>query len=105
MRKQLSGTEGVAEVSGWGGFVKQYEVAIDADRLNAAGITLPEVYAALEANNANTGGSYIEKNSNQYFIRGLGVVNSLDDIRRIPVKTSGGISTLVSDVADVTLGS
>lgn len=105
VRKQLSGTEGVAEVSGWGGFVKQYEVAIDADRLNAAGITLPEVYAALEANNANTGGSYIEKNSNQYFIRGLGVVNSLDDIRRIPVKTSGGISTLVSDVADVTLGS
>lgn len=56
VRKQLSGTEGVAEVNGWGGFVKQYEVAIDADRLNAAGLTIAELYKSLEDNNENTGG-------------------------------------------------
>lgn len=67
-RKQLSGTEGIAEVSGWGGYVKQYEVAIDADRLNASGLTVADVYEALKAGNENTGDSYIEKNSNQYFI-------------------------------------
>lgn len=61
VRKQLSGTPGVAEVSGWGGYVKQYEVAVDADRLNAVGLTVTEVYDALEAGNENTGGSYIEK--------------------------------------------
>ena len=90
VRKQLSGTEGVAEVSGWGGYVKQYEVAVDNQRLYAAGVTLPEVFDAIEANNSNTGGSYIEKNSRQYFIRGIGSVTSLDDIARIPVKVVNG---------------
>ena len=65
VRKQLSGTPGVAEVSGWGGFVKQYEVAINTDQLNANSIMVSEVFNALEKNNANTGGSYIEQNSNQ----------------------------------------
>lgn len=104
VRKQLSGTEGIAEVSGWGGYVKQYEVAIDADRLNAAGVTIVDVYDALESGNENTGGSYIERNSNQYFIRGLGVVKSLDDISKIPVKTVGGTPVLVGDVAKVQFG-
>ena len=57
VRKQLSGTPGVAEVSGWGGYVKQYEVAVDTERLQANGITLAELFDALEKNNANTGGS------------------------------------------------
>lgn len=104
VRKQLSGTEGVAEVSGWGGYVKQYEVAIDADQLNAAGVTVSDVYDALVAGNENTGGSYIEKNSSQYFIRGLGLVTSLDDIARIPVKTVNGTPVLVGDVAKVQYG-
>lgn len=104
VRKQLGGTPGVAEVSGWGGYVKQYEVAIDADRLNAAGVTVPEVYAALENNNENTGGSYIEQYSNQYFIRGIGLASSLDDLRRIPIKTVGGTPVLVRDIADVKYG-
>lgn len=104
VRRQLSGTEGVAEVSGWGGYVKQYEVAVDNERLNAAGISIPELYAALEANNENTGGSYIEKNSNQYFIRGIGMVSSVGDIMRIPVKTVNGSPVLVKDVADVRIG-
>lgn len=105
VRKQLSGTEGVAEVSGWGGFVKQYEVAVDNHRLNAAGVTLPEVYDAIEANNGNAGGSYIEKNSRQYFIRGIGSVTSLDDIARIPVKVVNGKPVTVGDVATVQQGS
>ena len=104
VRKQLSGTPGVAEVSGWGGYVKQYEVAVDADRLNAVGLTVTEVYDALEAGNENTGGSYIEKNSNQYFIRGLGLVSTLEDIERIPVKTVNGTPILIRDIAKVQYG-
>ena len=83
VRKQLSGTPGVAEVSGWGGYVKQYEVAINTDKLNASNLTVSEVFDALEKNNANTGGSYIEENSNQYFIRGIGVVKSLEDVAKV----------------------
>jgi cobalt-zinc-cadmium resistance protein CzcA len=105
VRKQMSGTEGIAEVSGWGGFVKQYEIAVNTDRLNAAGITVPEIYTALENNNENTGGSYIEQYSNQYFIRGIGLARSLDDIERIPVKTVHGIPVLIRDVAKVGFGS
>ncbi len=105
VRKQLSGTEGVAEVSGWGGFVKQYEVAVDADRLNASGLTVADIYDALEAGNENTGGSYIEKNSNQYFIRGIGLATSLEDIEKIPVKTVSDAPILVRDVAEVRFGS
>lgn len=104
VRKQLSGTEGVAEVNGWGGFVKQYEVAIDADRLNAAGLTIAELYKSLENNNENTGGSYIEQYSNQYFIRGIGLVTSLEDIEKIPVKTVNGNPILIRDVAKVQYG-
>lgn len=104
VRKQLSGTDGVAEVSGWGGYVKQYEVAADADRLMAAGLSLADVYAALEANNENSGGSYIEKDARQYFIRGIGVAGTLDDIRSIPVRSSGGAVVRVGDVADVRIG-
>lgn len=104
VRKQLSGTPGVAEVSGWGGYVKQYEVAINTDKLNASNLTVSEVFDALEKNNANTGGSYIEENSNQYFIRGIGVVKSLEDVTNIAVKTVNGTPIKIGDVAKVQLG-
>lgn len=104
VRKQLSGTPGVAEVSGWGGFVKQYEVAINTDRLNANGITVSEVFDALQKNNANTGGSYIEQNSNQYYIRAIGVTKTFDDIANIPVKNVNGITIKVGDIAKVQEG-
>lgn len=104
VRKQLSGTPGVAEVSGWGGFVKQYEVAINTDRLNANGITVSEVFDALQKNNANTGGSYIEQNSNQYYIRAIGVAKTYDDIANIPVKKINGITIKVGDIAKVQEG-
>ena len=104
VRKQLSGTPGVAEVSGWGGYVKQYEVAINTDQLNASGVSVSEVFDALQRNNANTGGSYIEQNSNQYYIRGIGVVKNLEDVANITVKTVNGTPVKVSDVAKVQLG-
>lgn len=104
VRKQLSGTPGVAEVSGWGGYVKQYEVAINTDQLNASGVSVNEVFEALQRNNANTGGSYIEQNSNQYYIRGIGVVKNLEDVANITVKTMDGIPVKVGDVAKVQLG-
>ena len=104
VRKQLSGTPGVAEVSGWGGYVKQYEVAIDNERLNANGITVGEIYSALEKNNSNTGGSYIEENSSQYYIRGIGRVSSLKDIADITVKTIGSTPVRIGDVAHVEEG-
>lgn len=104
VRKQLSGTPGVAEVSGWGGYVKQYEVAINTDQLNASGVSVSEVFEALQRNNANTGGSYIEQNSNQYYIRGIGVVKNLEDVANITVKTVNGTPIKVSDVAKVQLG-
>lgn len=104
VRKQLSGTPGVAEVSGWGGYVKQYEVAINTDQLNASGVSVNEVFEALQRNNANTGGSYIEENSNQYYIRGIGVVKNLEDVANITVKTVDGTPVKVGDVAKVQLG-
>lgn len=104
VRKQLSGTPGVAEVSGWGGYVKQYEVAINTDQLNASGVSVSEVFEALQRNNANTGGSYIEENSNQYYIRGIGVVKNLEDVANIMVKTVDGTPVKVGDVAKVQLG-
>lgn len=104
VRKQLSGTPGVAEVSGWGGYVKQYEVAINTDQLNASGVSVSEVFEALQRNNANTGGSYIEENFNQYYIRGIGVVKNLEDVANITVKTVDGTPVKVGDVAKVQLG-
>lgn len=105
VRTQLAGTVGVAEVSGWGGLVKQYEIAVDNEKLNAQNITISEVYKALEQNNENTGGSYIEQLSNTYFIRGLGQVKSLTDIEKIVVKNVGSIPILIRDIARVQFGS
>ncbi|MEO6632712.1 MAG: CusA/CzcA family heavy metal efflux RND transporter, partial [Mucilaginibacter sp.] len=105
VRTQLAGTVGVAEVSGWGGYVKQYEIALDNDKLNSLGLTIPEIYEALQKNNENTGGSYIEQQSNAYFIRGLGQVQNLEDIRKIVVKNLKGSPILIRDIAIVQFGS
>jgi cobalt-zinc-cadmium resistance protein CzcA len=102
--RQLAGLPGVAEINGWGGFVKQYEVAINNEQLNAMGITIPELFTALQNNNENTGGSYIEQQNNAYFIRGLGQVTSLTDIENIVVKNVNNVPVLVRDVARVQFG-
>ena len=104
IKTQLAGTEGVAEVSGWGGLVKQYEVAVDNEKLNSLNLTVVDIFDALEKNNENTGGSYIEQKSNAYFIRGIGQVKSLDDIGKIVVKNINNIPVLIRDVATVQFG-
>jgi cobalt-zinc-cadmium resistance protein CzcA len=103
--RQLYGTPGVAEVNSFGGLLKQYEVALNPDRLKGMNITMTEIFTALEKNNANTGGAYIDKKPNAYFIRGIGLVSSLQDIGNIVIKTVSGIPVLIKDVATVQLGS
>ena len=104
IKTQLAGTPGVAEVSGWGGYVKQYEIAVDNEKLNSLNLTVVDLFEALEKNNENTGGSYIEQRHNTYFIRGLGQVKSLNDIERIVVKNINNIPILIRDVAIVQYG-
>ncbi|MGM5470268.1 CusA/CzcA family heavy metal efflux RND transporter [Flavobacteriaceae bacterium LMO-SS05] len=105
IRRQLLGTKGVADVSSFGGYLKQYEIAIRPERLNAMQISISEIFNALESNNQNTGGAYIEKNDKALFIRSEGLVGSIKDIENILVKqTDDGIPILISDVATVQTG-
>ena len=103
--RQLSGIKGVAEVTAFGGIAKQYEVAINPDRLKAMNVTIPEIFTALEKNNENTGGAYIDRKPNAYFIRGVGLVKTFADIENIIVKQQDGIPILIRDVATVQFGS
>lgn len=103
--RQLYGTPGVAEVNSFGGQLKQYEVAVHPDQLRAMGVSIPDIFDALEKNNQNTGGAYIDKKPNAYFIRGIGLVSSLEDVGNIAVKTDGIVPIFIKDVADVRLGS
>lgn len=103
--RQLNGTPGIAEVNSFGGELKQYEVAVNPDRLKAMGISIPDIFDALTQNNQNTGGAYIDKKPNAYFIRGLGLVTSLEDIRNIAVKNTGTVPIFIKDVAEVRFGS
>ncbi|MDP4226543.1 MAG: efflux RND transporter permease subunit, partial [Bacteroidota bacterium] len=106
VRRQMLGTPGVADINSYGGFVKQYEVAVNPDRLRGMNLTLTDIFNALGRNNENTGSAYIEKGPNAYFIRGIGLVKNLEDIGRIVVKTnSSGIPVLIRDVATVQYGS
>ncbi|WP_314918264.1 efflux RND transporter permease subunit, partial [Capnocytophaga gingivalis] len=102
--RQLYGTKGIAEINSFGGELKQYEVVIDPDRLRAMGVSVSDIFTALEQNNQNTGGAYIDKRPNAYFIRGIGMARSLEDIGNIAV----GKHTpplFIKHVAEVRLGS
>ena len=102
--RQLYGTEGVAEVNSFGGELKQYEVAVNPNRLKAMGVSVADIFTALEKNNQNTGGAYIDKKPNAYFIRGIGLATSIDDVKNIAIKNTGSIPVFVKDVADVRFG-
>jgi len=104
VKRQLSGIPGVIEVNTWGGFLKQYEVAINTEKLNAMGITANEVFTAIEKNNSVSGGGYIEKVNQAFFIRGEGLVSSLEDIGNIVVKNVNDIPILIKNVAKVGFG-
>ena len=105
VRRQLLGTVGVVDVSSFGGKLKQYEVSVKPERLSANNLTLIDVFDALQNNNENTGGSYIDKGPNIYFIRGEGLIQNLEDINNIVVKNNSGVPILIKDIAEVKFGS
>lgn len=104
VKRQLSGIKGVVEINAWGGYVKEYEVAINTNMLNAMNISISDVFTALQNNNSVAGGGYIEKVDQAYFIRGQGRVTSLDDIRNIIVKNENGIPVYIKNIAEVGFG-
>jgi cobalt-zinc-cadmium resistance protein CzcA len=105
VKRRLAGVTGVVDVSSFGGYVRQYEVAVDPNRLAANNVTMTELYQALQDNNANTGGSYLERGPNAYFIRGEGRATSLADLGATVIKQAApGAPLLVRDVATVRMG-
>ena len=104
VQRQMAMVEGVVEVNAIGGKIKQYEVAVDPNELKAIGLTITDIFEALEANNQNTGGAYIEKNHQANFIRGEGLVRSLEDIKKIAVKNTNNIPITIGDIATVQFG-
>ena len=105
VRRDLLRVKGVADVSSFGGKLKQYEIAVDPNQLNAFGITIDDVFDAIDKNNENTGGAYIEKQASVLFIRTEGLLSSQKEIESIPVKlNSNGIPLLIKDVAEVKIG-
>ena len=104
VKRQLSGIKGVVEINTWGGYLKQYEIALYPARLKAMNISMTEVFSALEKNNSIAGGAYIEKVNQSYFIRGEGKVKSLDDIENIVVKNSNGFPVYIKNIAQVQFG-
>ena len=102
--RQLYGTKGIAEINSFGGELKQYEVVIDPNRLRAMGVSVSDIFTALEQNNQNTGGAYIDKRPNAYFIRGIGVATSLTDVGNIAIGKHNP-PLFIKDVAELRLGS
>ena len=104
VKRQLSGIPGIVEINSFGGYLKQYEVAVDPDALFSLNITIGEVFEALSSNNQNTGGSYIEKAKNAYYIRSEGMITRIKDIEQIVVANRNGIPVHISDVGTVRFG-
>jgi heavy metal efflux system protein len=105
VRRQLLGVKGVAEVSSFGGKLKQYTIEVNPNKLQSYGITIADVFKALENNNQNTGGAYIEKGPTVLYIRTEGLLGSVDDIKNIAIKnTNGGTPLFIRDVADINIG-
>jgi len=104
VKRQMAMLPGVVEVNSFGGNIKQYEVAVNPEKLKSMGISITEIFNALEINNENTGGAYIEKNHKANFIRSEGLIKSLKDIENIVVKTTNNIPISVKDIATVSFG-
>jgi cobalt-zinc-cadmium resistance protein CzcA len=104
VRPRLRSIPGVAEINSTGGFVKQYQILADPARLHYYDLSIEDLYHALERNNANSGGGILPQGSEQYLVRGVGLINSLDDIRSIVLKQSNGTPVYIRDVAEVSFG-
>lgn len=106
VRRQLLGTPGIADVSSFGGYLKQYEIALNINQLRSYNLSIADVFTALKKNNQNTGGAYIDKKPNAYFIRSEGLISNLSDLERIVVKKTGtGVPVTIRDIAEVRFGS
>ena len=105
VKRRLSGIPGIVEINSFGGYLKQYEVAIDPDALYSLNITISEVFEALHRNNQNTGGSYIEKDGRAYYIRSEGMIENLRDIEQIVIANRGGIPIHIDEIGIVRFGS
>ncbi len=104
LRPLLRGVSGVAEINSIGGFERQYQVEPDPDRLRHYGLSLHDVYEALALNNANSGGGKLPHYDEQYLIRGVGLIETVEDIGGIVLKESDGIPVHIHDVAEVRVG-
>ena len=105
VRRQLLGVNGVAEVSSFGGKLKQYEISVDPNKLKSFNITINDVFTALERNNQNTGGAYIEKGPTVLFVRTEGLIGNTADIEKINIKSSeNGTPIFIRDVAQINIG-
>ena len=104
VKRQLTGVKGVAEISSFGGKLRQVEISIQPNKLNANGITITDVFDALEKNNQNTGGAYIEKEASVLFIRSEGLIQNLEAIENTPITTKSGVPLYIKDVAEVKNG-
>lgn len=104
IKRQLSGIPGVVEVNTWGGYLKTYEVVVNPEHLRAMDVSIFDVFSALEKNNSVAGGGYIEKTNESYFIRGEGLVGSIQDIEDIVVTRRGNVPVFVRDIAKVGFG-
>lgn len=104
IRKKILGTEGVADVSSFGGLVKEYQAKVKPALLLTTNVTMEELFLALERGNSNTGGAYIEKEGTAYLIRGIGLAQTLEDIKNIVIKQNNGVPVFVRDVANVEFG-
>lgn len=104
VKRQLAGIEGVIEINSFGGKVKEYEISINPTLMNSQHVSLAMVFDAVSNNNQNTGGSYIEKGTKAYFIRGEGILRSIEDIENIAVETRNNSVVKIKDIADVKIG-
>ena len=104
VRRQLSGIPGIVEINSFGGYLKQYEIAIDPEVISALQITIGDVFEALSNNNQNTGASYIEKKGRAYYIRSEGMISKIKDIEKIVVANRNGMPVHISDIGKVDFG-
>lgn len=104
VRYQLQSVEGVSEVASVGGYVKQYQIDVDPDKLRAHRVTLPEVYEAVRRSNIDVGAKAVERNGVEFFVRGVGFVKSLQDVDNTVIRQEGGTPIFVRTVAAVQLG-
>lgn len=104
VKRQLNGIPGIVEISSFGGYLKQYEIAVNPQTLSNYNLSLLDVNQALQDNNQNTGGSYVQKGPYAYFIRTNGIISNIQDIENIVITVIDDVPIKISDIAQVKIG-